>query len=354
MTNNNCFFRTIPEDNSKKALIQLTERCNLHCIHCFLSANKSGNDLNLKDIQIAISRLKLLGVKKVTLTGGEPLLHKNIVEICESFINNNFKITICTNGTLITDELIYKLKDLKNIKFNVSIDGFSKNSIEKFRGKENIYEKLITNIKKLSFNNLLKGLITTPNIFANWQEYIDLCYFAKNIGANFVIVNPLSEFGRGVNSKSTYAHSTEIIKKIKEKTSNLIDDNFDISYIRLNDKNLPLGKCNAHKILYVLSNGDTYNCPYLYFSSLNDNCKYNPNNFLLGNIFDNKNINTSLEIINSFNTLDKNRNSICTDCNLNNQCNLGCPAIILSSGQNLTGIDKSICPTNLRIKELQI
>lgn len=349
--NNSCFFRTIPENNSKKALIQLTERCNLHCIHCFLSADKSGIDISLEDIKIIIPKLKELGIKKVTLTGGEPLLHKNIVEICENFINNNFKITICTNGILITDDLIFELAQLKNVKFNVSIDGFSKNSIEKFRGKKNIYEKLILNIKKLSSNNLLKGLITTPNVFSNWQEYVDLCYFAKNIGAKYVIVNPLSEFGRGIDTKSTYSHSPEIIKKIKDETSKLIDFNFSITYIRLNTDNSPLGKCCANNIFYILANGDIYNCPYLYFSSLNDNCIYNSNDFLLGNIISDNKFNTSSNVIDLFNNMNKNRNDKCKYCYLEKQCNFGCPAIILSSNQNLNGIDTSICPNSSNLKE---
>lgn len=342
--NNSCFFKTMPTENYAKALIQITERCNLNCIHCFLNATNSGTDISFDNICSIIPKLKNLNVNKVTITGGEPLLHENIFEICKEFVDNGFTVTICTNGTLITDNLIIKLRSIKNIKFNISIDGFSKLTVENFRGHKDIFENLILSIKKLSSSDLLKGLITTPNTFANYSEYSELCIFAKNLGVNSVIINPLSKFGRGIKSKDRIAPTFEINKKIKAETYSLIDDIFDITYIRLNTNNSPLGKCNASKLFYILANGDVYNCPYIFFAASNPKSKYITKDFLLGNIIFDDSFDICSNSLRSFFNMNSSRNDYCSTCKLSDTCAFGCPAMIISEGQFLNGVDNSICP----------
>jgi molybdenum cofactor biosynthesis enzyme MoaA len=54
-------------------LVQITERCNLHCAHCFVSATRRGSDLDVEDLKhIVLPRLREAGVDRLTLTGGEP------------------------------------------------------------------------------------------------------------------------------------------------------------------------------------------------------------------------------------------------------------------------------------------
>jgi MoaA/NifB/PqqE/SkfB family radical SAM enzyme len=45
-----CYFRTTAERNSRKALVQIDERCNLYCAHCFVSATKQGHTMDYDDI----------------------------------------------------------------------------------------------------------------------------------------------------------------------------------------------------------------------------------------------------------------------------------------------------------------
>src|SRR5260370_21182368 len=71
-----CYFRTTADGGARKALVQIDERCNLHCAHCFVSATKAGNSMPYDDITgLLIPRLKACRVERATLTGGEPTLH---------------------------------------------------------------------------------------------------------------------------------------------------------------------------------------------------------------------------------------------------------------------------------------
>ena len=77
-----CYFRTTADPPMKKCLLQLTERCNLHCQHCFVSSVNSGNDMEFSLIEThVLPTLIENNVSKVTLTGGEPFVYTNIIDV---------------------------------------------------------------------------------------------------------------------------------------------------------------------------------------------------------------------------------------------------------------------------------
>lgn len=102
-----CYFRTIAEYPNKKCLIQLTEKCNLHCEHCFVSANGDGQEMDFEKIQDNIlPQLLKNSVSKVTLTGGEPFVYPKLLNVIELLLKNNIAVSICTNATLITESFL--------------------------------------------------------------------------------------------------------------------------------------------------------------------------------------------------------------------------------------------------------
>src|ERR1017187_10423664 len=81
-----CYFRTTADGGTRKALVQIDERCNLHCAHCFVSATKAGSSMHYDDIVgVLIPRLAACGVDRVTLTGGEPTIHPRFTGIVGAF-----------------------------------------------------------------------------------------------------------------------------------------------------------------------------------------------------------------------------------------------------------------------------
>ncbi|WP_372504070.1 radical SAM protein [Actinomadura rupiterrae] len=80
-----CFFRTSVGDGERKALVQITERCNLHCAHCFVSSTRTGVDISLDAFaEVVLPRLREAGVERITVTGGEPFVHPDLVAICRA------------------------------------------------------------------------------------------------------------------------------------------------------------------------------------------------------------------------------------------------------------------------------
>lgn len=329
-----CFFRSTVEPPNMKMMLQITEKCNLRCAHCFVDAENTGNEMSIESIKKHIIPLFLQNsVKKVTLTGGEPMLHRNIKEIIVAFLDNGIGVSVCTNGTLIDKQFLKELTQYNNIHFNISLDGFRKESHGKFRGNMSQiqFNDLIDNIRYIGKLELLNGILTTPNRYATIEEYVDLCKFAMTVGAKYILMNPLSPFGRG-NGVENLAYSREELIELKEKTQNLATESFEIVYIRFpNVDKLPIGKCYMGTIPYIFYNGDIAICPYMVFASESDTNKYNSKDFILGNIFKNIDIKKSIKEF-SFPNQVKVENNCKT-------CNSGCYAIKISKNQYLSDLD---------------
>ena len=112
-----CYFRTSVQPPYRKALLQITERCNLFCAHCFVSAGIRGSDMSVEIIRNKVlPRLKQSRVVSITLTGGEPFVHPEIIEIAKLFVESGIQVGICTNATVINEEQIKQLASIGNIR----------------------------------------------------------------------------------------------------------------------------------------------------------------------------------------------------------------------------------------------
>lgn len=339
-----CYFRSSVEPPYRKALLQITERCNLHCAHCFVSAGNYGDEMPIEIIRnVVIPRLKDCRVISVTLTGGEPFVHPDILKIVHLLKNANIRVGICTNGTSVSQEQMETLAKIGNAHFNVSLDGFRPESHGKFRGDETSFVKTIETIRHLSQYRLLQGLLVTPNNFAEINEYAELCEFAVQNGATYVLMNPLSSMGRGVKAQEKLGASDEIMRQIKEITSPF-SDRVQVVYIRFpNDQKLPLISCETGNIIYVFVQGELTVCPYLVFAARTPQSLYNPEEFIVGNIFKDVDIADKLDAYKFHERYKVGDNPTCKSCSLNFQCGKGCPAAIIASGQRVEGLDP-ICP----------
>jgi radical SAM protein with 4Fe4S-binding SPASM domain len=116
--------------------IELTERCNNNCIHCYINLPAADikakeKELSTKEIKDILKEAASLGCLKVRFTGGEPLLRKDFEELYLFSRRLGLKVLIFTNGTLITQrfaDLFARIPPLDKIE--VSIYGMKRNSYE--------------------------------------------------------------------------------------------------------------------------------------------------------------------------------------------------------------------------------
>lgn len=340
---NSCYFRTSVAPPFRKALLQITEKCNLTCRHCFLDSSTKGKTISLYDIENVIwPQLKALKVISLTITGGEPFVHPNIEDVVKFLSTVVDSVTICTNATIITETQMELFSSLGNIKFNVSLDSFSKNGYESFRrgGK---FIKVINNIKLISQYKLLNGILVTPNQYSQVEEYKDLIGFSKALGAKYVLMNPIAKMGRGENSAEHLNFNNDCLKTLSTYIEEM-SDSMEVIKIRFPNNKKPLLKCEASNIIYIFCNGDVTVCPYLMFAAKSQVSKHKPEDFIIGNVYSSNNLKMKLDKYNVYEKYDMSNNNKCHLCQYKNICGRGCPAAIVASGNMIGDIDIEMCP----------
>lgn len=344
---NSCYFRTSVEDGQRKALVQVTQRCGLHCAHCFVSATTKGLDISLENMRDrVIPRLVRAGVQRFTLTGGEPFAHPQIVEICGLIVSQGFPVTICTNAAQTTDKQIAALAAMGDVLVNISFDGFRPESHGKFRGDRDSFAVTVETARKFAAAGLLKGLLSTPNLLTSVEEFTELCAFAVELGAEYVLMNPLSSFGRGTKSKQKLAAPADMMRAIRQATAGFAaDGRLDMVYIRFPNDSLPLAGCDAGKLIYVFADGAVAICPYLVFAADTPQSQHAREQFLAGNIL-------TGEVAGLLDGYDMRQlamgaNDTCAACSLNGSCGKGCPAAVVANGGRIGSVDLEQCPRPL-------
>ena len=120
--------------------ITLTNRCNVNCLYCHHDGMvKSKDEMTADELYTICKIAKKIGVRKIRLSGGEPLLKKDIVEIVERIASLDFKdISMTTNGILL-EKYAQDLKDAGLDRVNVSFDTLNRETFE-FITKKDYHE----------------------------------------------------------------------------------------------------------------------------------------------------------------------------------------------------------------------
>jgi radical SAM protein with 4Fe4S-binding SPASM domain len=181
------------------AQIEITNRCNLQCLHCF---NNSGiprsNELTTKEILSLLDTLSAMGVLHVTFTGGEPFMHPDVFTIIEHARKAPMSVDIFTNGTLITEDMVRKCKKIGIRQFNISVDSVDEAVHDRFRGKKGALRKTLHTIELLKEAGFaVKISISLSQL--NKDKIVDMFkYFKENNLQDFDMM-PVRYSGRGVS-----------------------------------------------------------------------------------------------------------------------------------------------------------
>ncbi|MCX9014231.1 MAG: radical SAM protein, partial [Candidatus Methanoperedens sp.] len=126
---------------------ELTNACNLACIHCRASAIKEPgpDELSTEEAKHFID--ELVEYKPILiLTGGEPLLRPDVYDIAEYATKKGLRAVLATNGTLLTPEIVHRLKAAGIQRVSISIDGSSRETHDTFRAEQGAFEGALRGI----------------------------------------------------------------------------------------------------------------------------------------------------------------------------------------------------------------
>ncbi|MBI2472899.1 MAG: radical SAM protein, partial [Planctomycetes bacterium] len=129
-----------------------TYRCNLRCSHCYLDTNaltnQSANELSTQEGYKLIDQMAELNPNLLLiLTGGEPLLRKDIYDLSSYASQKGMMVVLGTNGNMIDDDIARKLKESGVTGIGISLDSVVPERHDKFRGIPGAWDDTLNGIE---------------------------------------------------------------------------------------------------------------------------------------------------------------------------------------------------------------
>jgi cyclic pyranopterin phosphate synthase len=204
---------------AKKLRISVTDKCNMRCGYCMPKDNTKWFDttevLSFEEIIRLTSIFANLGVEKIRITGGEPLVRPSIEDLIMSIrkIDDIQSIGLTTNGLLFLE----KAKSLKSSgldSVNISLDSFKENRFKMITGVNGL-DKVISSIHKAKDVGLDVKLNTVVVRGWNDDEVVEFANFARHTGiiVRFIEFMPLD--GTGIWRDDLVFSKMEMIEKIE-------------------------------------------------------------------------------------------------------------------------------------------
>ncbi|HEY5339973.1 MAG TPA: radical SAM protein, partial [Candidatus Aquilonibacter sp.] len=197
----------------------VSRTCNLHCTHCYSdsAAQHYDGELTFREGCALLDDLAAYEVPAVLLSGGEPLAHRDTLDLAAYARSIGIKLTLSTNGTLITPPVAQRIADLGFTYVGISFDGIGATN-DTFRGVAGAFDRALRGIRNLKAVGQKVGLRLT--ITPATADDIDKIFaFIETEGIERACFYHLVPAGRG-GSLTTLSHerTREVLDRIFEHT----------------------------------------------------------------------------------------------------------------------------------------
>ncbi|CAI1492849.1 Putative Fe-S oxidoreductase [Thermococcus nautili] len=223
-------------------VFELTENCNLNCAHCYRIKERAPLYMPLEAFKRIIDFLSEPLLVGIELTGGEPTLHPNFVEIVEYAAERLELVGVLTNGLYLPPGTIEKLSSyMDKLFFSVSLDSHDPTFHDEFRGLKGAWKRTVENIKRLTdagFNVRIAMTIVPENI-----DHVEkVAELAVELGVKMFTYSPMLPFGRADGftwSNEDLWRISEVDKRVRRRFSGVIP------VARMEELEASLGNCGA-------------------------------------------------------------------------------------------------------------
>jgi MoaA/NifB/PqqE/SkfB family radical SAM enzyme len=260
-----CLFR-IPKQGGR-VIWEITNSCNYACSYCIFSSDyqKHPDELSTTQIFETIDALKAYGFSHLKITGGEPFIRPDLLEILEHAHAQNFELDISTNASLITEKIAKKLKAINLPMIHVSLDGHTQEIQESVRGNHT-YSRTLYGIHHLVEQGLYVRIGAL--LFQQSESHIEaMIQKSIELGAKEIIFSKMEPVGRmrGNNKIITQTPIPEFVERLdtlksKYKTNIIVNYSF-VQESTVIDKK---GRCpGGKKFLYISHQGNVSPCTWI-------------------------------------------------------------------------------------------
>jgi len=159
-------------------VLELTYKCNLRCIHCYIEPNGSDDELTINEIDDLLDQLKEAGTMLLILTGGELFVRNDLEEILRLVKRKGFSLRIFTNGTMINDRWLSIFEDIRPDRFEISLYGSNSKIHDSITSVPGSFDKTTENIRELikrGYEVKIKNVWMREN-YKDFFDWIDFTY----------------------------------------------------------------------------------------------------------------------------------------------------------------------------------
>ena len=163
------------------AIFEVTLRCNSACGYCDLPLNQGRQELSREQIRTVFAGLYRDGLRFVLLQGGEPLVRRDLGEIIEDLVDLGYSVTLVTNGTRFTPQLVSRLSRLP-VSVSISLDSLDRARYRQIRGADQLRRVLngIALLRDFPNPRFITCIVSQPNLgdvqgvveFASQQGFV--------------------------------------------------------------------------------------------------------------------------------------------------------------------------------------
>lgn len=179
--------------------IMLTEYCNLNCYHCYRHITHQKSDLNL-DILLKLSeKVKDTSINSLRITGGEPLMLKDIEKLIRTFSSYGLHTSIGTNGTLLNSSKINLIKDAGLNEIWISVHSINSDTHDNLSGKIGSFHLMLNAIKECIRQNISLN-VNFPVSKYNIQDTLPTLKFLDNLGVKRIKLLQITPIGKAGNN----------------------------------------------------------------------------------------------------------------------------------------------------------
>ncbi|HBX22961.1 MAG TPA: hypothetical protein DEF34_04925 [Desulfotomaculum sp.] len=236
---------------------ELTTRCNLSCRMCYVKgtgAGKTDHELTAKQWVELGRAARDGGALAVYLTGGEPLIRDDFKEIYESFCRLGLRLTLFTNGTLITEDLAGWLSQIPPACVDITLYGASETTYRNLCGSGEAFQIALGGLELLLKNNITTRIKTTV-VKRNVHDYLAVKAIAQSYGLEF-LAGSLIHGNRATGVKNIIDERLSPEEIYSFNLANLEQDDcspIDLEDIKARYQDLPTMFCSAGKCSFLIN-----------------------------------------------------------------------------------------------------
>lgn len=186
--------RSSQSDRVIKAQMELTYKCNLHCLHCYTDPYNRpeyfSKELTFEEITRILDEMADLGILWLTFTGGEVFMRKDFLKIYDYAWGKGFVLSIFANGTMFTDFIVEHLKQKPPFLIDISIHTVNEERFDWFTKVPGSFKRFVEGLRKVKQSGL-RLLVKTKAMTWNQDELSEVRSFVESMELEFGFTSTL-------------------------------------------------------------------------------------------------------------------------------------------------------------------